>query len=62
MDEKVQKQEGVLKRAGIGKLEMEETPLRLEKKVRMRVDTGKYIIGSETTEGNDICHVKWGAW
>lgn len=62
MDEKVQKQEGVLKRAGIGKLEMEETPLRLEKKVRMRVDTGKYIIGSETTEGNDICRVKWGAW
>ena len=62
MDEKVQKQEGVLKRAGIGKLEMEETPLRLEKKVRVRVDTGKYLIGSETTEGNDICCVKWGAW
>lgn len=52
----------MLKRARIGKLEMEETPLRLEKKVRMRVDTGKCIIGSETTEGNDICCVTWGAW
>ena len=52
----------MLKRAGIGKLEMEETPLRLEKKVRVRVDTGTYLIGRETTEGNDICCVKWGAW
>lgn len=31
------------KRAQIGRLEMEETSLRLEKKVRMGVDTDKYI-------------------